>query len=221
MLFDLRSRGRRRTVQAVYLGLAILIGGGLVLFGVGTGSGNGGLLNAFGGGGGGSNNQSAAISSQEKAAVKRTQKTPSDPAAWLALETARYQSASSSGFDQTTNTYTEAGKKELAKATEAWQKYVTLVKAPSNEAAILAANAYATLGQYANSATAWEYATQADSTSVKSFECLAMTSYAAQQTRKGDLAAAKASAMVPKASRKALTAQINLAKTQPSVAQGC
>jgi hypothetical protein len=55
MLFDLRSRGRRRTVQAVYLGLAILIGGGLVLFGVGTGSGNGGLLNAFSGG---SSNQS-------------------------------------------------------------------------------------------------------------------------------------------------------------------
>jgi hypothetical protein len=221
MLFDLRSRGRRRTVQVVYLGLAILIGGGLVLFGVGTGSGNGGLLNAFGGGGSGSNNQSAALNAQEKAALKLTRKNPSDPAAWLALETARYQNASSSGFNQSTNTYTEAGKKELANAGQAWQKYVSLVKAPSNEAAILAANAYATLGQYANSATAWEYATEADSSSVKSFECLAMTSYAAQQTRKGDLAAAKAAAMVPKASRKALTAQINLAKTQPSVAQGC
>jgi hypothetical protein len=221
MLFDLRSRGRRRTVQAVYLGLAILIGGGLVLFGVGTGSGNGGLLNAFGGGGGGSNGQSAVISSAEKAAVKQTQKDPSNPAAWLALETARYQNASSAGFNQSTNTYTDAGKKELAKAGDAWQKYVALVKAPSNEAAILAANAYATLGQYANSAAAWEYATEADATSVKSFECLAMTSYAAQQTRKGDLAAARASAMVPKSSRKALTAQINLAKTQPSVAQGC
>ena len=51
MLFDLRSRGRRRTVQAVYLGLAVLIGGGLVLFGVGAGNGLGGLLNAFTGGG--------------------------------------------------------------------------------------------------------------------------------------------------------------------------
>ena len=50
MLFDLRSRGRRRTVQATYLGLALLMGGGLVLFGVGTGGGGGGLLNAFGGG---------------------------------------------------------------------------------------------------------------------------------------------------------------------------
>ena len=51
MLFDLRSRGRRRTVQAVYLFLAILIGGGLVLFGVGAGNGLGGLLNGLTGSG--------------------------------------------------------------------------------------------------------------------------------------------------------------------------
>jgi tetratricopeptide (TPR) repeat protein len=219
MLFDLRSRGRRRTVQAVYLGLAILIGGGLVLFGVGTGSGNGGLLNAFGGGG--SSQQNQIINTAEKTALKRTQKNPTDPAAWLALETARYQNASSSGFNTASSTYTAAGKTELAKAMQAWQKYVALTKAPANEAAIFAGNAYAALGQYANSASAWEYATEADASSVKSFECLAMTSYAAQQTRKGDLAAAKASSLVPKASRKALTTQITLAKTQPSAAQVC
>ena len=34
MLFDLRSRGRRTTVRGVYLLLAILMGGGLILFGV-------------------------------------------------------------------------------------------------------------------------------------------------------------------------------------------
>jgi tetratricopeptide (TPR) repeat protein len=219
MLFDLRSRGRRRTVQAVYLGLAVLMGGGLVLFGVGTGSGIGGLLNAFTGNG--SSNQTQIISSAEKTALKQTQKNPSDPAAWGALETARYQNASSSGFNSTTNTYTTAGKKELAKATDAWQKYVTLTKSPANDLAIFAGNAYATLGQYANAASAWEAATEADPTAVKSFECLAMTAYAAQQTRKGDLAAAKATSMVPKASRQAITTQINLAKTQPSAAQVC
>ena len=35
MLFDLRGRGRRRTVKIVYLALALLMGGGLVLFGIG------------------------------------------------------------------------------------------------------------------------------------------------------------------------------------------
>jgi hypothetical protein len=217
MLFDLRSRGRRRTVQAVYLGLAILIGGGLVLFGVGTGSGNGGLLNAFGGGG---SNQSQLINTAEKNALKQAQKNPNDPAAWAALETARYQNASSgSGFDQNTSTYTAAGKKELAKAMVAWQKYLSLTKNPRNDLAIFAGNAYATLGDYANSATAWEYATAADPSAAKPFVCLAMTAYAAQQTRKGDLAAAKAAALVPKASRKSITAQIDLAKTQPTAAQ--
>ena len=46
MLFDLRGRGRRRAVR--YLrGLAVLIGVGLVGFGVGGGlGGGGGLLNA-------------------------------------------------------------------------------------------------------------------------------------------------------------------------------
>jgi tetratricopeptide (TPR) repeat protein len=219
MLFDLRSRGRRRTVQAVYLGLAVLMGGGLVLFGVGTGSGIGGLLNAFTGNG--SSNQSQIISSAEKTALKQTQKNPSNPAAWAALETARYQNASSTGFNTNTNTYTAAGKKELAKATDAWQRYVALAKSPTNDLAIFAGNAYATLGQYANAASAWEAATEADPTAVKSFECLAMTAYAAQQTRKGDLAATKAASLVPKASRKAIAAQIALAKTQPSAAQVC
>src|SRR5947209_223915 len=79
MLFDLRSRGRRRTVQAVYLGLAVLMGGGLILFGAGTGSGFRGLLNAFTGTG--SNNHTAQISQAEKAAINQTQKAPSNAAA--------------------------------------------------------------------------------------------------------------------------------------------
>ncbi len=102
------------------------------------------------------------ISSAEKTAIKQTQKNPSDPAAWAALETARYQNASSSGFSTATNTYTTAGKKELAKATDAWQKYLALTKSPANNLAIFAANSYGALGQYSQSASAWEFATQAD-----------------------------------------------------------
>src|SRR5918912_1230067 len=55
MLFDLRGR-RRRAVQVTYLLLALLMGGGLVLFGVG-GDVSGGLLDAFKGGGGPSGNE--------------------------------------------------------------------------------------------------------------------------------------------------------------------
>ena len=46
MLFDLRGRGRRNTVRVIYIGLAVLIGVGLVGFGVGGGFGGGGILNS-------------------------------------------------------------------------------------------------------------------------------------------------------------------------------
>jgi hypothetical protein len=219
VLFDLRSKGRRRTVQFVYLGLAIVLGGGLILFGVGTGSGNGGLLNAFTGNG--SNNQSSVISSQEKAALKQVKADPTSAAAWANLEQARYENASSVGYDQSTNTYTAAGKKELANTTVAWQHYQALTKNPSANLAILAANAYGTLGQYAQEASAWETETLASPSEVKGFECLAISAYAAKQTRKGDLAAAKAATMVPKAQRKQLATEINTAKTQPTLAAQC
>src|SRR5579864_9360624 len=106
MLFDLRSRGRRRTVQGVYLGLALLMGGGLVLFGVGAGNGFGGLLNAFNGGGG-SSAQKAVVSSQEKAALAQTKAQPTSPAAWASLIQARFTDAGQGGdYNPTTGTYT-------------------------------------------------------------------------------------------------------------------
>jgi len=220
MLFDLRSRGRRRTVQVVYLGLALLMGGGLVLFGVGTGSGIGGLLNAFTGNGSGSQ-QTQVVSQQEKVALRETKANPTSPAAWSALVSARWENANTTDLDSTTNTYSAAGKKELALATQAWQRYLQLTKSPDPDLAILAARAYGALGQYAGEASAWEVETIASPTEVKGFECLAISAYAAKQTRKGDLASGKALTLVPTASRTQLKAEINLAKTQPTLAQSC
>jgi hypothetical protein len=218
MLFDLRSRGRRRTVQAVYLGLALLMAGGLVLFGVGTGSGIGGLLNAFTGSG--SNQQSSIISQQEKDAVKQTKANPNDPTAWANLITARYASASG-GYNSATQTYTAAGKRELQGAVDAWQRYTQLTKNPTANTAVLAARAYAQLSNYPGAASAWDAATVADPSQIRSFECLAISAYAAKQNRLGDLAAGKVSTMVPKVSRKALLTQIDTAKTNPALAQSC
>lgn len=220
MLFDLRSRGRRRTVQVIYLGLALIMGGGLVLFGVGTGSGNGGLLNAFTGGGGG-NQQGQVISQQEKDALRQTKQDPNSPAAWAALIQARYENASSSGFDTATNSYTTAGKQELAGVASAWQRYQQLTENPDANLAILAANAYGTLGQYPQAASAWEAETLAQPSEAKGFQCLAMTAYAAHQTRKGDLAAARAVQMVPAAERTQLKNLITASKTNPALAQQC
>jgi hypothetical protein len=223
MLFDLRGRGRRRTVQAVYLGLAVILGLGLVLFGVGAGNGFGGLLNAFSGNGSGSN-QSAVVSQAEKTALKQIKAAPNSPAAWSALVQARWTSAQQNGTVNSatgTATYTAAGKKKLAQTVQAWQKYITLTKSPDPSLAVLAARAYAAEGNYAGEATAWEAQTVANPNEVKPFECLAVSAYAAKQTRKGDLAMAKAITLVPKAQRALLKTQIQQAKKQPAIAQQC
>jgi predicted Zn-dependent protease len=220
MLFDLRGRGRRRTVQGVYLGLALLLGGGLVLFGVGAGNGNGGLLNAFSGNG--SNNQNSVVSAQEKAALKQIKASPNNPTGWAALVQARWTSAGQgNNFNSTSGQFTTAGKKELSSATQAWQRYLTLTKTPDPNLAVLAARAYAAQGNYAGEASAWEIETGANPSQAKGFECLAASAYAAKQTRKGDLATAKAITLVPKAQRGLLKTQIQQAKTNPQIAQQC
>jgi hypothetical protein len=221
MLFDLRSRGRRRTVQVVYLGLALLMGGGLVLFGVGAGNGVGGLLNAFTGGGS-SSAQSQAISAQEKTALQQTRQDPSNSAAWANLVSARWSNASTgSNYNPNTNGFTAGGRKELENTTAAWQRYTQLTKNPDPNVAILAARAYGALGQYSSEANAWEIQAAANPSAAKGYECLAAAAYAAKQTREGDLALGKALGLVPKASRATLKSEIQAAQTQPTIAQSC
>ncbi len=221
MLFDLRGRGRRRTVQAVYLGLALLLGGGLVLFGVGAGNGNGGILNAFTGNGSGGS-QKQVVSQAEKTALRQTQLNPSDSTGWAGLVQARWTSAGQgSDYNAASGTFTAAGRRELTAATQAWQRYLPLAHPVDPAIAILAARAYAALGDYAGSARAWEQETLVTPGESKGFQCLAATAYAAKQTRKGDLAAAKAVSLAPTATRLTLNQALQQAKTNPQVAQSC
>ena len=218
MLFDLRSRGRRTTVRVVYLGLAILIGGGLILFGVGTGLGGGGLLNAFNGG---SNNQNQVVSGAERQAEKAVKADPSNPAAWAKLVEARSTAATTdgSGFDVNTGTFTAHGKSELKQLTQAWKRYLALVKSPNALDGILAARAYGSLNDYSGAAGAWEAVTGSAANNTTAYECLAVTAYAAGQTRKGDLAAAKALSLLPKAQRTPISTSFKAAKTSPASAK--
>ncbi|MBV9167436.1 MAG: hypothetical protein JO321_13170 [Solirubrobacterales bacterium] len=216
MLFDLRARGRRRTVQAVYLGLAVLIGGGLVLFGVGTGSGFGGLLNAFTNGNSGSTS-TPAVSQAEKAAVRQTQLHPSSPQAWVALINARVAAAEQhcSG-----TTCTAAGRREFEQAGAAWQRYTALVKHPDSTVARTVATAYETVGNFKQATAAWLVVTQADPNTVAYFELLARDAYAAKETRIGDLAVQKALSLVPKSQQKQLKAQLQQFKNAAGASGG-
>jgi hypothetical protein len=211
MLFDLRRRGRRRTVQGVYLILAILLGGGLILFGVGTGTGGGGLLNAFTNNG--SNSNKPAISQAEKSAVKQTQLQPSNPAAWASLVQARYQSASQYA-NQTTGTYSAAGISELKGAGQAWQRYVQLTKTPDWTLAQLAARAYSALGDFKNETAAWQIVTRANPNVATYYEDLAVSAWSAKENELGDLASAKALSLTPKAQQSQMKQTLQQLKTR-------
>lgn len=220
MLFDLRSRGRRRTVQGVYLGLALLMGGGLVLFGVGAGNGIGGLLNAFSGNGSG-NNQGAVVSQAEKSAEKAVRLNPNSASAWATLLQARWTQAGQGSNYSSTAGFTASGKKELAGVTQAWQRYASLTKTPSPDLAILAAEAYGALGNYSGEASAWQSETAANPTEAKGYECLAASAYAAKHTDEAELALNKALSLVAKSQRTLLKTEIQGAQTNPSVAAQC
>lgn len=219
MLFDLRSRGRRRTVQAVYLGLALLMAVGLIGVGVGAGNGVGGILNAFTGGGGGGA-QKQAISQAEQQALKATRANPNDPSAWGQLLQARWSAAGQgANFNTSTSSFTASGKKELQGAVAAWQRYLTLTKSPDPGLAILAAHAYSSLGNYSGAASAWEQETIAAPNEPKGYECLAITAYAAGQSRKGSLASAKALTLIPKNQTLSTQQALNQAKGSAQTAQ--
>jgi hypothetical protein len=188
--------------------------GGLILFGVGTGTGGGGLLNAFNGGG---SNQKQVVSQEEKNALAQIRANPNNPAGWGNLLQARWISA---GQETTsTGTFTAQGTKELKGAAQAWQKYLTLTKSPDPELAVTAARAYAKLGNYSGAAKAWEQVTLGNASSANGFECQAITAYAAGQKRLGDLASAKALTLVPKAQQLALKQSFQQAKGSQSTAQ--
>jgi len=220
MLFDLRSRGRRRTVQVIYSILALVMLGGLVLFGVGAGNGIGGLLNAFTNNA--SNNNHQAIDQQTRAALRATRLHPNSAHSWAALVQARWSAAGTgSNYDNTTQTYTNSGKVQLRAATHAFERYRVLSNPPSASVATLAARAYTTLSDWGGAANAWEYVANAEPTAPSPFVCLAATAYAAKQTRKGDLAAAQAVSLAPKLQRLQLKQELTAAKTSTTLAQSC
>jgi hypothetical protein len=220
MLFDLRARGRRRTVQGIYLMLAVLMGGGLVLFGIG-GATSGGLLDALKGGGSSTSSQ---VDKNVKAAQKRVKLHPRDATAWAALARSEYQLAGQGeNYDQSTGAFTDKGKAELRKVATAWNRYLALdPKHPDPNLAAQMVQAFgpAGLGRYADATTAQEIVVDSESPSAALYARLAVFAYAAGQTRKGDLSAQKAVALAPKAQRQTLKAQLQAAKTSPQQALG-
>jgi tetratricopeptide (TPR) repeat protein len=224
MLFDLRGRGRRRTVQAIYLSLAILMGGGLVLFGIG-GNTSGGLFDAINGSGGSSNNSSIDAIAQKQVDTyeHRIQANPQDQAALLGMTKVRYQIANTgANINQTQQAFTAKGLQQLRLASASWQRYVALnPKKPDAQVANLMVQAYGQAGlkQYDHAVQALEFVIDSRPESAGLYANLAVLASGANQTRKSELAETKALALAPKAQRKQLKSDIDLAKSQITVQQ--
>src|SRR3954447_9822055 len=96
MLFDTQSPGRRRFVQVTFAFLALLMGGGLVLFGIGSSQSGGGLADIVNGDG-----QSIDETAKKNAEAAQTalDANPKDEAAAAKLAKARLAIATQSGLD--------------------------------------------------------------------------------------------------------------------------
>jgi len=216
MLFDLQGK-RRRVVQGTYLILAILLGGGLVLFGVGSGDVSGGLFDAITGK---DSNSSSATNSTVNKRIKRDlaalKINARNEAALADLVRSHYQLATDDA-DANTGAFGSAGKAELQKASSAWQRYVTVADKPSDSLASLMLQAYAE-GGLNSPGKATDVAELIANARPSPQAYLTLTAYAAKagQTRKAQLAGLKAVDLAPKGQKKLVKKQVAIAQAQAS-----
>jgi hypothetical protein len=210
MLFDLKGR-RRHVVQVTYLMLAVLMGGGLILFGIGGGT-SGGLLDAFKGGGGSSNGNSV-LAQEITAAQKQLALNPQNQAALTTMVKDNYQLAAAT-VDTNTGAFDAKGKAKLAQADSAWTRYLALSPAKPNDAlASYMLQAYSPLGlnRPAKAQQAAEIVSAARPSSTAYIQVVYYASLA-NDPRTAKLAAAKALALAPKSQRSSVKALIKQAE---------
>jgi tetratricopeptide (TPR) repeat protein len=210
VLFDLKGK-RKRLVQVVYVSLAILFGGGLVLFGVG-GNVSGGLIDAFRGGG---SSDTSAFDDLVERAERRAATNPRSEEAWLDLVRAQFNLASSpAGSDAETGQLTDRGQQAIVEVAQAWERYLRLdPEQVDASAASFAALAYGALQEY-------DKAVETPLLSVKSrpsangYFQLADFAYRAGQVEAGDRAGREAVARTPRDQRNTVRSLIKDTKKQ-------
>lgn len=144
MLFDLGGK-RKRFIQVIYVFLALLMGGGLVLFGIG-GSANGGIFDALGiGGSSNGNPTNPDYQKQIDKANESLSSNPTDEKALLIL--ARYEFLTAQNAletdDRGQQVLTADALTNYQSSLDAWQKYLaTKPDKPDDNVATLAQRAY-------------------------------------------------------------------------------
>jgi hypothetical protein len=217
MLFDLRGRGRRRTVQAIYLGLALIFLLGFVGFGVGVGGGGGGLFNALTENNGAN---SASFSAKVEAAQKRAKREPNNPKAWAALTEAQLHQAGEEAYSNpTTGQFTSKGKQYLNQVSQSWNSYLKLE--PHNPSPKLAQQMLSVyeetgLNQPSEEVAALQIVIPSKPPSYGLYTALAQSSYRAHNPGQGDLATGKALSLAPAPQRKQIKTYLEAIKKNPT-----
>lgn len=210
MLFDLRSRGRRRIIKVVYGFLAVLMAGGLVLFGVGGGAGSTGLLSQLAQQG---NGGASGVKIDETAMLKAQRAAKSQPdnaAAWDRYALAVYALAETN-YISSEGGFTSAGAKELAVLRTAWNHYLSLASSSPDQT--LAADVSAAFGidgihDFKTAESGAEIVAAANSSSFSDYVTLAQDAYLANLKTDGKLAEAHAIAVAPKSDRSEITSYL-------------
>jgi hypothetical protein len=230
MLFDLRGK-RRRTVQATYLTLAILMGAGLVLFGIGSDV-SGGLGDLFRGGDGG-NGGNEAVEKRIDAAEKTLKRDPRNVPALTTLIRSHYQLATADADPQTSE-FTDKARDDLQASVDAWARYRKVVEKPDVSLGRLVIQAYDGLGRLTpdpqDAKPYWQGASEAAEIiaqarpNAQNYILLVQYATLAGQSRKADLAGDKAIKLAPKGQKQQAKQAVAQAKaaaaTQGQQAQG-
>lgn len=211
MLFDLKGK-RKRVVQVSYVGLAILFGGSLVLFGTGS-SVSGGLIDAITGKNGGGS--TSVFQDQVNRTQKAVRANPKSQQAWLDLARAQFNlAASPEGSDAKTGQLSTKGKQAVLDTISSWERYLKLhPKKPDPGTAQFAALAYGATQGYKDAVKTQDFAAKGRP-NANSYYQLAQFAYAAGDARKGDAAAAEAVRRTPKDLRNSVVAQVKDIKKQ-------
>jgi len=154
VLFDLRSPRRRGVIKVIYATLAVLMGGGLILFGIG-GEVSGGLLDGLGIGQGRSG---GGIEDQVDEAEQRVEENPRNPVALADLTQVYIQAGNQEveGVDESTGVTIlgSASEEYFNQAADTWDRYLKLnPKTPDDSVALQLAGAFFLLAQNADTAS--------------------------------------------------------------------
>jgi len=210
MLFDLRGRGRRRTVQAIYLTLALLLGVGLVGLGIGSNTSGGGILDALKGEGGDGSDADKQIGEDIERATKKAQLQPQQPANWANLTRLHFRRANIDGFT------TPKARPSLQRASQSWDRYLALEpkKLDVGLASTMVRVYEGGLNEPVKAVRAMEIITAGTKPpSARLYARLAQLAYAAREERVGDLAADRAVELAKPDERKELRAALETAKS--------